>query len=190
MLAAQLSSTEWVAGCCAAPVPDKAICRVEFDAVLTTESEPVAFPVAVGPKFTETVTDWYGARVTLDPPLAVKPFPEAATEEITTFAVPLLVRVRSWAVELPVATLPKLMAELLATSWAVGLLDDDVVVPEDAPDVDVVVSVDDVPGVVVLVGEVVDFDDAPEVRGDLAVDPTHPTLPKIENNATVHSKMF
>jgi len=159
--------------------------------VLTTESEPVAFPVAVGPKFTETVTDWYGARVTLDPPLSVNPFPEAATEEITRFALPLLVRVKSWAVEVPVATLPKLMAELLATSCAVWLVDDDVVVPEDAPEVDVVVSVD-VPeaDVVVLVEEVVVFDDAPEVRGDLVVLPTHPTLPNIEKIATAHSKMF
>ena len=87
--------------------------------MLTTESVPVEFPVAVGPKFTETVTDWYGARVTLAPPLSVNPFPEAATEEITTFAVPLLVKVTSWAVEVPVATLPKFMAELLATSCAV-----------------------------------------------------------------------
>ena len=154
--------------------------------MLTTESIPVAFPVAVGPKFTETVTDWYGARVTLDPPLSVNPFPEAATEEITRLALPVLVKVTSWAVEVPVATLPKLMAVLLAASCAVWLLDDDV----DAPDVDVVVSEVPDADVVVLVGDVVDFDDAPEVSGDLVVVPTHPTLPNIEMNATAPNKIF
>jgi hypothetical protein len=39
------------------PVPDNATCNGEFDALLETESFPVAPPAAVGLKFTETVTD-------------------------------------------------------------------------------------------------------------------------------------
>lgn len=71
---------------------------------------------------------------------------------------------------------------------AAAVVDEVVVVPVDVPGVDDVVPVD-VPGadVVVLVDV---FDEAPEVRGDLVVVPTHPTLPNIAMSATAHARIF
>jgi hypothetical protein len=163
VLAVQLRTTEWVEDCAAVALPDKGICRVAFDALLTTESVPVAAPAVVGPKFTDTVTEAEGAKVTFDPPLAVKPVPEADTEEIARFELPLLVKVTSCAVEAPTATLPNVTLELLETSWA------------DAP-----VGADGLALVEVEVPEV-------EVADLLAV-PAHPALPKIARKAMADNR--
>lgn len=44
------------------------------------------------------------------PPLTLKPFPEIDTDEISTFALPVLFNVTSWLVVFPTTTLPKLRA--------------------------------------------------------------------------------
>jgi hypothetical protein len=75
--------------------------------LLDIESFPVTPPTPVGPKFTETVTDWLGVRVTFDPPLALNPLPVAETVEILTLALPVSVRVTSCAVDVPTVTFPK-----------------------------------------------------------------------------------
>jgi hypothetical protein len=91
------------------------------------ERLPVAPPLACGSKFTETVTDWLGVRVMLDPPLALNPFPVAFTLVMVTFAVPESVSVTSCAVDVPRVTFPKL------TPVELGSREDFGVTPEPDP---------------------------------------------------------
>jgi hypothetical protein len=138
------------------PFPDNGIVSEEFDALLTTESAPVIAPAVVGPKLTDTVTDFAGASVTFDPPVALKPVPEADTEEMARLVLPLFVKLTSCAVEVPTATLPKFTVELLETSCAEAAVGADGVVP--------------------FVVE------APEVAvADLLAMPTHPADPRTVN---------
>ena len=67
-------------------------------------------PALEGAKFTETLIESFGARVTFDPPLALKPPPDADAEEIVTFEFPTLVKLTSCPVEAPTVTLPKVQA--------------------------------------------------------------------------------
>ena len=97
-----------VTECCAViPVPDNAICNVEFEALLTTESLPLTTPAAAGLKFTETVTDCVGVKIALAGLLALNPLPVADTLEIVTLVFPLFVRVTNCAVDVPTVTLLK-----------------------------------------------------------------------------------
>ena len=81
------------AGVFAMPVPDKLRASGEFEASLVIDSLPCALPVVVGSKFTVIVTVWFGVSVTFDPPLALNPLPVVDAAEMTTFAVPLSVKV-------------------------------------------------------------------------------------------------
>ena len=86
----------------------------EFAALLKIVRLPARLPALAGAKFTETLTESFGARVIFDPPLALKPDPEADAEEIVTFEFPTFVKLTSCAVEAPTVTLPKLRLETLA----------------------------------------------------------------------------
>ena len=55
-----------------------------------------------------------------EPALVLKPTPDVETFAIDRLAVPIFVRLMSWAVEFPTATLPKLRRELLTESSALS----------------------------------------------------------------------
>ena len=82
--------------------------------MLDMESWPVTPPAVVGLKFTETVTDWFGVKITFEAPLALNPLPVAETLEMVTFALPVSVSVISCAVDVPTVTFPKFMLVELA----------------------------------------------------------------------------
>ena len=88
------------------PVPDKTMLG-ELEALLAMASPPVTDPAAFGSNVTVTVVDWFGARVTPDPPLAVKPLPEADTLEISRFALPVFWRITGNDEGVPTVMLPK-----------------------------------------------------------------------------------
>ena len=75
--------------------------------MLAIESLPLTLPAAAGLKFTETVTDCVGVKIALAGLLALNPLPVADTLEMVTFVFPLLVRVTSFAVDVPTVTLLK-----------------------------------------------------------------------------------
>ncbi len=104
------------AGALAMPVPDKLRASDEFEASLEINSLPCALPVVVGPKFTVIVMVWFGVSVTFDPPLALNPLPVVEAPEMTTFAVPLLVRVTDSADNVPTVTFPNETVVELAVS--------------------------------------------------------------------------
>jgi len=81
---------------------------------------PVAAPAACGLKFTVTVTDWFGAKVVFDPPLAPNPVPEADTLEMVTFEFPVFVKTTDCDDEVPTVRLPKLRFEVFAESCSVA----------------------------------------------------------------------
>ena len=115
VLAFQVRVPEWEIS--ATPVPVKAIDAGELDALLTTETLPVALPVAAGAKVTSKVT--ICPEVTISPadtPLAVKPGPEIVTFEIVILELPELVNVTPRLLLLLMSTFPKLRADALATS--------------------------------------------------------------------------
>ena len=87
--------------------------------MLDTERVPCSPPADGGSKFTEIVTDWFGVKMTFDPPLALNPLPVAATVEMLTFALPVFVNVTSCAVDAPTVTFPKFTLVELAVSTAV-----------------------------------------------------------------------
>jgi len=118
VLAFQDSATVCELAC--APVPDRAIVAGEPVALLVTVTEPVAFPATVGAKITLNVRLWVGVRVTgVFAPLRLNPVPEAATLEMATLALPVLVTVTVCAAEVPVFTLPKLRLVVLNESTMV-----------------------------------------------------------------------
>jgi hypothetical protein len=80
----------------------------EFDALLTTDTLPVAFPAAVGANATFSVIDWLGARIVPGAmPLALNPEPATVTVEIVTFELPLFISVAPKELLFPTFTLPK-----------------------------------------------------------------------------------
>jgi hypothetical protein len=81
--------------------------------LLEIKRPPVTAPAALGSKVTVTVTDWFGASVTPDPPLAAKPVPEAVTLEMFTFALPVFVKTTGCEEDVPTVTLPKLTLVVL-----------------------------------------------------------------------------
>lgn len=70
----------------------------------------------LGLKFTTTLITWLGARVTVDPPPALNPAPDAVTAEIVTLVFPVFVTVTICVVVDPTVTLPKLRFGGLAES--------------------------------------------------------------------------
>ena len=60
-LGTQLNETEWLAG--VAPVPESAITRGEFVALLTTVTLPERLPVDAGANVTLKEVDWPAARL-------------------------------------------------------------------------------------------------------------------------------
>lgn len=115
MLGLQLRATEWLTG---AETPDPDNWTVgEFVALLEIKRLPVTAPAALGSKVTATVTDWFGAKVTPDPPLAEKPVPEAVTVEMLRFALPEFVKTTGCEDDVPTVTFPKLTLEVLGETW-------------------------------------------------------------------------
>jgi len=93
----------------AAPVPDKGMLKVEFDALEVTVTEPLALPVEPGANFTVKVVLCPALRVNDElMPLSVKPVPLIATFETDTVVPPVFVIVpdKDWLE--PTVTLPKL----------------------------------------------------------------------------------
>lgn len=74
-------------------------------------------PAAAGSNVTVTGTDWSGVRVTPEPPLAVKPVPEADTFDIAKFALPVFFKTTCCEAGAPKVTLPKLTVEVLTEIW-------------------------------------------------------------------------
>jgi hypothetical protein len=98
------------------PVPFNAICNAA--PLLATMRFPVAGPVFAASKVTVTLTVWLGVRVTFDPPLELKPAPDAETVEILIFEFPVLVSVTFWVSATPTVPFPKFTGETLGVSCA------------------------------------------------------------------------
>jgi hypothetical protein len=93
----------------ATPVPDRAMFRVGFDAFEVTATLPLTAPATVGANETLKVALCPEVRVTgVVMPVRLKPEPLAATCEIVTLPLPVLVTVSERVCLLPTATLPKL----------------------------------------------------------------------------------
>src|SRR6202044_807716 len=108
-----VSPTLWSPPC--NPAPPSSILTV--GALLETVSAPDRDPLLLGLNFTVTVSDWFGASVTFDPPLALNPDPETLTPVIVTFAFPEFVIV-TFLDSLPLTTtFPKLKAVSLTFSF-------------------------------------------------------------------------
>ena len=73
------------------PVPDKEIVKGEFCALLATDRLPDAAPTAPGLNVTVMVVDWFGVKVSFEPPVSLNPAPEADALEMLTFEFPVLV---------------------------------------------------------------------------------------------------
>jgi hypothetical protein len=102
----------------AVPVPLKEITAGEFVASLASETLPEALPACWGANLTVNVAVWPADSVTgVVMPLIVKPEPEIEAWDRVNAAVPELVNVTDWVVELPTATLPKLTVLTLTESW-------------------------------------------------------------------------
>jgi hypothetical protein len=117
VLACQFSVTVcWEA---AIPVPDTAICRGEFDALLAIETAPViVVPAVTGAKLIARVADWLGVNVRFGPtPVALNPVPDVETPEIVMFTLPLFVTVISWTFVVLTTTFPKFACVAFAESW-------------------------------------------------------------------------
>lgn len=97
-------------------MPESEIINGEFAALLTTEMLPDAAPVAAGLNVTENVSDWFGVNVRFEPPLSVKPVPEAETVETLTFELPVLVSVTFCVAVFPTVIFPKARLVELAES--------------------------------------------------------------------------
>lgn len=104
-----LGCQESVTECAPAPVPDRATTAGEFEAVLTTETLPVALPTLVGAKTTLKLVFCPAARVSGDKePLRRNPVPLTVAEETLTLPLPVLLRTTGKVLLLPVVTFPKL----------------------------------------------------------------------------------
>ena len=104
------------------PVPDKVTKPGEFEALLATVTLPATPPVAAGVKVTLKVPIWPGVSMSpADTPVEMKPGPEIVTFEIVIFELPEFVNVMARALLLPMFTLPKLSADVLAVSAPGGI---------------------------------------------------------------------
>ena len=100
-----------------APVPLRAIVMGDPLALLTIAIEPLALPVAVGTKFTLSVTVSEGLRAAgAVSPVTENPVPLGVILEICTAAFPVFVMATCWLEVAPVATLPKLRLVELAVN--------------------------------------------------------------------------
>jgi len=92
----------------ATPVPLRTMARGEPGALLTSDTEPVTFPAAVGVNAVLNVVLAPAAIVcgTLRP-VRLNPVPEALAAEMVTLAVPELLNVMVCEALFPVTTLPK-----------------------------------------------------------------------------------
>src|SRR6266849_9360527 len=92
----------------AAPVPDRAMLRVELDASERIARLPLTAPPVVGANVTVKVTLWLEFRVVGSvSPVIEKPAPVAFACEMVTADPPVLVNVSDRLVVLPPCTLPK-----------------------------------------------------------------------------------
>jgi hypothetical protein len=103
----------------ATPVPLREIVSGEFGALLTSVTDPVTLPAALGPNTALNVVDWPAAMFTgAVIPEVLKPAPATVTEEIVTVALPLFVSVTVCELLVPVVTLPN--AALLGVAASCG----------------------------------------------------------------------
>lgn len=99
------------------PVPLSEMIAGELVAVLTTLMLPDTAPVAAGAKLAVSGKLWPAASVTPpEKPVMLNPAPVAATCEMLTLAVPVLVKVMACEAELPTNVLPKLKLLALVES--------------------------------------------------------------------------
>ena len=90
------------------PVPLNEIVAGELVAVLTTLMLPATAPVVAGAKLAVSGKLWPAASVTpVEKPVTLNPTPAAATWEMLTLPVPVLVNVMACDAELPTNMLPK-----------------------------------------------------------------------------------
>jgi len=109
------------------PVPLKATESGDPFASLTSVTEPVTLPVALGEKSTSKVTLADGLIVAgVVTPFTLKPFPVTLMLDTRTGAVPMLLKMTCFELVLPLATLPKLQLVGLVLSCPIAL---DVPVP-------------------------------------------------------------
>ena len=100
-----------------APLPLKAIVMGDPLALLTIAIEPLTLPVAVGAKFTPSVTVSEGLRAAgAVSPLTENPVPLGVILETCTAAFPVLVIATCWVEVAPMVTLPKLRLVELAVN--------------------------------------------------------------------------
>lgn len=112
VLAVQLKVTEWEA---LAPVPEREMVSVPFEALLAMLMLPLALPVLAGLNVAVSVTDLPAATIVpADTPLALKPAPDSVTFEMVTLAVPAFVRVTVLSLLLETSTEPKFKLLVLA----------------------------------------------------------------------------
>jgi hypothetical protein len=91
----------------ATPVPLREIVSGEFGALLTSVTDPVTLPAALGPNTALNVALLPAPIVTgAVIPVVLNPAPETATEEIVTVALPPFVSVTVCELLVPVVTLP------------------------------------------------------------------------------------
>jgi hypothetical protein len=111
-----LNVSSWVP---ATPVPLNAIVSGELGALLVSEIEPVTLPAALGAKTALNVAfDPVGIVSGALRPVMLKPVPVTAAREITTLAVPLLVRLIVCELLFPVETFPNAAVPGTALSCA------------------------------------------------------------------------
>jgi hypothetical protein len=108
-------------GTCCTPLPVREIVVGEFVALLTTETDPVSAPDAVGVKTTLNVALAPAAMVSgTVTPVVLKPVPEAVILETFTLELPVLVSVTVCVLLLPTFTFPKLRLVTLGASCSVA----------------------------------------------------------------------
>jgi hypothetical protein len=91
----------------ATPVPLREIVNGELGALLTSVTDPVTLPAALGPNTALNVVALPAAIVTgAVIPVVLKPAPETVTEEIVTVELPPLFRLTVCELFVPVVTLP------------------------------------------------------------------------------------
>jgi hypothetical protein len=97
------------------PVPEPEIVNSEFDALLTSDTDPFTAPAVVGANTTLNEVLVPAPIVSgNESPLALKPAPETLACVIVTLAVPVLDKLIVWELLMPVTTFPKLALEGIA----------------------------------------------------------------------------
>lgn len=91
----------------ATPVPLRVIVSGELGALLTSFTDPVTLPAALGANTASNVVELPAAMVTgVVMPVVLKPVPVTVTDEIVTAALPPFVRLMLCELLVPVVTLP------------------------------------------------------------------------------------